>query len=334
MHILVTGAAEFIGSHTCVELLEKGYTVSGIDNFVNSKPEVLKRITEITGRSINFTEGDVCDEGVLAGIFSSEQIDAVIHFAGLKAVGESVALPLKYYHNNLLSTISLVKVMQRHGVRKIIFSSSATVYGAPATVPITEDFPLTAVNPYGATKLMCENILRDVWASEPGWSVCLLRYFNPIGAHASGLLGEEPQGIPNNLMPYIVKVAAGELPFVRVFGNDYPTVDGTGVRDYLHVVDLAEGHVKALAALPEGEVSVYNLGTGQGYSVLQLINTFAEVNGIKVPYEITERRPGDAAECFAEVTKAERELGWRTRYSLADMCRDNWHYALVNSVKK
>ena len=327
MKILVTGATGYIGSHTCVELLYAGYEVVGIDNFVNSKPDVLEKLKTICGSGILFYEGDVTSETVLQKIFAEHKIDAVIHFAGLKAVGESVEKPLEYYHNNLLSTITLCQVMQQHGVKKIIFSSSATVYGTPQSVPIRENFRLSTTNPYGNTKLMCEQILQDVVVADPTWSVCLLRYFNPIGAHASGLIGEEPNGIPNNLMPYIVKVAKGELQNLNVFGNDYPTHDGTGVRDYIHVVDLALGHVKALSKVAGvSGVNIYNLGTGQGYSVLDLVETFKNVNGIDVPYVIAPRRPGDIAECYADPTKAWKELDWKAIHSLEDMCRDSWNY--------
>lgn len=327
MKILVTGATGYIGSHTCVELLNAGYDVVGIDNFINSKPDVLDKIEIICGKGIQFYEGDVTSADVLQGVFAEHKIDAAIHFAGLKAVGESVAKPLEYYRNNLLSTINLCQVMRENGVKKIIFSSSATVYGTPKSVPICEDFPLSTTNPYGTTKLMCEQILQDAVVADPNWSVCLLRYFNPIGAHASGLIGEEPNGIPNNLMPYIVKVAKGELPNLNVFGDDYPTHDGTGVRDYIHVVDLALGHVKAIDSIMNNSgVNIYNLGTGNGYSVLDLVKTFQRVNSIEVPYAIAPRRPGDIAECYADASKARRELGWKAKHTLEDMCRDSWNY--------
>lgn len=327
MQILVTGATGYIGSHTCVELLNAGYDVVGIDNFINSKPDVLEKIERICGRGIKFYEGDVTLAEVLRAVFADQRIDAAIHFAGLKAVGESVAKPLEYYRNNLLSTINLCQVMRENDVKKIIFSSSATVYGTPKSVPIREDFPLSTTNPYGTTKLMCEQILQDAVAAEPDWSVCLLRYFNPIGAHASGLIGEEPNGIPNNLMPYIVKVAKGELPNLNVFGNDYPTHDGTGVRDYIHVVDLALGHVRAIDSIMQNSgINIYNLGTGNGYSVLDLVKTFECVNSIEVPYAIAPRRPGDIAECYADAAKAWRELGWKATHTLKDMCRDSWNY--------
>lgn len=330
MKILVTGAAGFIGSHTCVELLNSGYDIVGVDNFVNSKPEALDNIEKITGKRISFYEGDVCDEELLRKIMSEHKVAAAIHFAGLKAVGESVAKPLMYYQNNLLSTIVLTKVMNEFGCKKIIFSSSATVYGTPHAVPMTEDFPVGGTtNPYGATKLMCERILSDLQYAEKEWSVCLLRYFNPIGSHESGLIGEEPNGIPNNLMPYIVKVASKQLPQLSVFGNDYPTHDGTGVRDYIHVVDLAKGHVCALKKiLEETGVLVYNLGTGIGYSVLDLVETFKKVNNIDVPYVFAPRRAGDIPECFANADKAFKELGWRAEKNIEDMCRDSWNYYL------
>ena len=330
MEILVTGATGFIGSHTCVELINSGYDIVGIDNFINSKPEALDSIEKITGKRIAFYEGDVCDEKLLRKIMTEHKITAAIHFAGLKAVGESVEKPLMYYQNNLLSTIILAKVMNEFGCKKIIFSSSATVYGNPHIVPITENFPVGEItNPYGATKLMCEDILKDLQHAEPDWGVCLLRYFNPIGAHESGLIGEEPNGIPNNLMPYIVKVASKQLPQLNVFGNDYPTYDGTGVRDYLHVVDLAKGHVCALKKLL-GETGVlnYNLGTGKGSSVLDLVETFKKVNNIEVPYVIAPRRAGDIPECYANADKAFKEMGWRAEKNVEDMCRDSWNYYL------
>lgn len=330
MEILVTGATGFIGSHTCVELINSGYDIVGIDNFINSKPEALDSIEKITGKRIAFYEGDVCDEKLLRKIMTEHKITAAIHFAGLKAVGESVEKPLMYYQNNLLSTITLAKVMNEFGCKKIIFSSSATVYGNPHIVPITENFPVGEItNPYGATKLMCEDILKDLQHAEPDWGVCLLRYFNPIGAHESGLIGEEPNGIPNNLMPYIVKVASKQLPQLNVFGNDYPTYDGTGVRDYLHVVDLAKGHVCALKKLlGETGVLIYNLGTGKGSSVLDLVETFKKVNNIEVPYVIAPRRAGDIPECYANADKAFKELGWRAEKNVEDMCRDSWNYYL------
>ena len=330
--ILVTGATGFIASHTCVELIEAGYKVVGIDNFANSKPEVLNKIKAITGVEIDFYQGDVNDAIILKKIFSEHDICAAIHFAGLKAVGESVAKPLEYYHNNLGSTITLCEVMREFGCKNIIFSSSATVYGNPQSLPITENFPVGGTtNPYGTTKLMCERILQDLHVSDNEWGVCLLRYFNPIGGHASGLLGEEPNGIPNNLMPYIVKVAVGELPKLNVFGDDYPTKDGTGVRDYIHVVDLVKGHVCALKKLlKENGVHIYNLGTGNGFSVLELVKTFIEVNGVDVPYVISPRRDGDIAACYADASKAKEELGWSAEKTVVDMCRDSWNFVKAN----
>lgn len=328
--ILVTGGAGYIGSHTCVELLEAGHEIVVLDNFSNSKPETLDRIREITHKDFSFYEVDLLDaEGVKRVFDEQPDIEAVIHFAGLKAVGESCEQPLRYYHNNLTGTLHLCEQMQAHGVKSIIFSSSATVYGDPASVPIREDFPLHTTNPYGSTKLMIENILQDLVKADPEWNVVLLRYFNPVGAHESGLLGEDPNGIPNNLTPYIAKVATGELPFVRVFGNDYPTPDGTGVRDYIHVVDLAQGHIKALAKNQPG-VYVYNLGTGVGYSVLDVIHAYEKACGHELPYQIMGRRPGDIAQCYADPAKAEKELGWKAERNLEDMCRDSWHFMTKN----
>ena len=329
MKILVTGAAGFIGSHTCVELLKAGYEVVGIDNFCNSQRDVLDKIKAICNKSIAFYEGDVEDENLLNRILDEHEIGAAIHFAGLKAVGESVAKPLEYYKNNLLSTINLCFALRSYNVKKIIFSSSATVYGNPASVPIKEDFPLSTTNPYGATKLMSEDILQDVAKSDQEWHISLLRYFNPIGAHESGLLGEHPNGIPNNLMPYIVQVASGELPNLNIFGDDYSTVDGTGVRDYIHVVDLAKAHVKAIdGLLVTSGVQIYNIGTGKGYSVLEIVKAFAAATCVRIPYKITPRRPGDIAECYADSTKAERELGWRAEKDIEDMCKDSWNFWL------
>ena len=328
--ILVPGGAGYIGSHTCVELLEAGHEIVVLDNFSNSKPETLDRIREITHKDFPFYEVDLLDaEGVKRVFDEQPDIEAVIHFAGLKAVGESCEQPLRYYHNNLTGTLHLCEQMQAHGVKSIIFSSSATVYGDPASVPIQEDFPLHTTNPYGSTKLMIENILQDLAKADPEWNVVLLRYFNPVGAHESGLLGEDPNGIPNNLTPYIAKVATGELPFVRVFGNDYPTPDGTGVRDYIHVVDLAQGHIKALAKNQPG-VYVYNLGTGVGYSVLDVIHAYEKACGHELPYQIMGRRPGDIAQCYADPAKAEKELGWKAERNLEDMCRDSWHFMTKN----
>lgn len=327
MNILVTGGLGYIGSHTCVELLDAGYDIVVVDNLYNSDISVKDRIEEITGKTFKFYEDDVCDEDALEKIFSENKIDAVIHFAAYKAVGESVKLPLNYYENNLTSTIKLCKVMKRHKVNAFVFSSSATVYGSPKTLPIKEDFPLSTTNPYGSTKLYNEGILKDVSISDDKFSVIILRYFNPIGAHHSALIGEDPKGIPNNLMPYIVKVAAGELECLNVFGNDYNTHDGTGVRDYIHVVDLAKGHLKAIEkAMEEPGVKYYNLGTGTGYSVLDLVTTYEKVNNVKVPYKIVGRRPGDIDACYADPTKAYEELGWKAELGIEEMCRDSYLY--------
>ena len=324
-NILVTGGAGFIGSHTSVALLEAGYSVVIADDFSNSKPQTLEHIKEITGRGFVFCEADITDRATVTRIFDENKIDGVIHFAGYKAVGESVKKPLAYYYNNLVSTIELAKACVLHGVKNFVFSSSATVYG-DNKAPFVETMPLMpATNPYGETKVISEKILSDTAAANPGFSVALLRYFNPVGAHESGLIGEAPNGIPNNLMPYITKVAKGELKELRVFGDDYDTVDGTGVRDYIHVMDLAEGHVAALKKM-SGGVSVYNLGTGRGTSVLELVTAFERVNGIKIPYKITPRRAGDIATCYAETKKAEQELGWKARRSVEDMCRDSWRF--------
>ncbi len=327
MNILVTGGLGYIGSHTCVELLDAGYDIVVVDNLYNSDISVKDRIEKITGKTFKFYENDVCDEEALEKIFSENKIDAVIHFAAYKAVGESVKLPLNYYENNLTSTIKLCKVMKRHKVNAFVFSSSATVYGSPKTLPIKEDFPLSTTNPYGSTKLYNEGILKDVSISDDKFSVIILRYFNPIGAHSSGILGEDPKGIPNNLMPYIVKVAAGELECLNVFGNDYNTHDGTGVRDYIHVVDLAKGHLKAIEkAMEEPGVKYYNLGTGTGYSVLDLVTTYEKVNNVKVPYKIVGRRPGDIDACYADPTKAYEELGWKAELGIEEMCRGSYLY--------
>lgn len=331
MQILITGGAGYIGSHACVELLEAGYEIVVVDNFVNSKPAVLKRIEEITGRRFRFYEVDIRDREGLRKVFDENEIGAVVHFAGLKAVGESVAYPLAYYHNNVAGTIVLCQVMQEYGVKKMVFSSSATVYGHPDKVPIKEDFPLKPVNPYGRTKFMIEEILKDVYEADNTWGISLLCYFNPVGAHPSGRIGEDPNGIPNNLMPYITQVAVGKREKLNVFGGDYPTPDGTGVRDYIHVVDLAKGHLLALEkVIRERGVSVYNLGTGRGYSVLEVVKTFAKVNGIKIPYVITDRRPGDIAVCYADTEKAYRELGFKAERNLEDMCRDAWNWQKRN----
>lgn len=325
MNILVTGGTGYIGSHTCVSLLEAGHSVVVADNLCNSSPETLERVKQLTNKKITFYQIDVTGEEAVNTVFANNQIDGVIHFAGLKAVGESMEKPLAYYYNNIVSTMVLAKACQKYGVERFVFSSSATVYGENK-VPFVETMPLLpTTNPYGTTKAMSERILTDIVKSNPGWSVALLRYFNPVGAHESGLIGEAPTGIPNNLMPYIVQVAKGKLVKLNIFGNDYPTVDGTGVRDYIHVMDLAEGHVAALNILIEG-VHIYNLGTGHGTSVLQLVKAFEEANGIEVPYEIVARRPGDIAECYADVSKAERELGWTAKRDLLDMCRDAWRF--------
>ena len=327
MSILVTGGAGFIGSHTCVELLNAGYDVIIADNFCNSRPEVIEQIERITGKDCRLYEADLLDKARMDQIFEENSIDSVIHFAGLKAVGESVAEPLKYYHNNIIGTLVLCETMKRHGVKNIVFSSSATVYDMNNISPWTEDMPLSAVNPYGRTKLMIEQILGDIYVSDPSWSISLLRYFNPIGAHESGLIGENPTGIPNNLMPYITQVAAGALEKLSIFGGDYDTVDGTGVRDYIHVVDLAKGHIKALERDQNRKcVEAYNLGTGMGTSVLEVVMAFEEANGVKIPYVISDRRPGDLASYFADPRKANRELCWKAEKNIWDMCRDAWNY--------
>lgn len=331
MNILVTGGAGFIGSHTCVELLNNDYTVIVIDNLSNSSREALRRVEDITGKTLTFYEADLLDKERVVNIFEKHDIDAVIHFAGYKAVGESVAKPLSYYKNNIISTLNLCEAMRKHGVFNIVFSSSATVYGDPKTVPITEDFPTSAVNPYGRTKLFNEEIFRDLYVSDSQWNIALLRYFNPVGAHKSGRIGEDPNDIPNNLMPYISQVAVGKLKQLSVFGDDYDTPDGTGVRDYIHVVDLAMGHLKALEKLEQDPgIVTYNLGTGKGYSVLDVVNAFEKASGRDVPYQITGRRPGDAAACYADPTKAEKELNWTAGYDLEDMCRDVWRWQSQN----
>ena len=328
MKVLVTGGAGYIGSHTMVELLNAGYDVVCIDDFSNSKPEVLENIKRITNKDFKFYEGNVCCKDILNKIFDEQNIDMVIHFAGYKAVGESVSLPIKYYRNNLDSTLSLLEVMNSHNCKKIVFSSSATVYGKPETLPIKEDAKLSTTNPYGTTKLMIERILKDLYHSDNNWSIAILRYFNPVGAHESGLIGEDPNGIPNNLMPYIVKVATGEYSSLRVFGNDYDTKDGTGVRDYIHVVDLAKGHVKALEKINKDiGIDCYNLGTGCGYSVLDLVETFKKVNHVDVPYEIVERRPGDIDACYADPKYAEEKLNWKALKNIDDMCKDAYNFA-------
>lgn len=333
MKILVTGGAGFIGSHTCVELLDAGYEVVIADNLSNAKPEAVENIQKIAGKPVAFYETDLRDKAGMRKIFAEHSIDAVIHFAGLKAVPESVHKPLEYYENNLGSTFVLCQVMQEAGCRRIVFSSSATVYGMNNPVPFKEGMPTSATNPYGYTKVMIEQILTDLAASDPRWSVSLLRYFNPIGAHPSGLLGEDPNGIPNNLLPYVSQVAAGLRPEVVVYGNDYDTPDGTGVRDYIHVVDLAKGHVAAVKYTVEHQgCEVFNLGTGVGYSVLDMVRTFVEVNNVKVPYEIVGRRAGDIATCYADPTKSREILGWTAEKDLSDMCRDSWRWQSQNPM--
>jgi len=334
MRILVTGGAGYIGSHTCVELLNAGYEVVIVDNLSNSKLEAVRRLEAIAGKPVEFHQVDLLDEPALDAVFRRGPVEAVIHFAGFKAVGESVAQPLRYYHNNVTGTLVLLKVMGDHGVKDLVFSSSCTVYGDPHTVPVTEDFPLSATNPYGRTKLLIEDILRDLCAADPTWNVILLRYFNPVGAHSSGRIGEDPNGIPNNLVPYIAQVAVGRLQKLSVFGGDYPTHDGTGVRDYIHVVDLALGHLHALHALEalsrQPGIATYNLGTGQGYSVLDVVNAFQRACGREIPYQIVARRPGDIAITYADPTKAVRELGWRAERGLDEMCADVWRWQSGN----
>ena len=328
MSILITGGAGFIGSHTAVEFLEAGYDVVIADNYYNSSPKALDRIKEITGKDFRAYEVDLCDKAALEKVFvENPEIDSAIHFAGLKAVGESVQKPGLYYYNNLLSTLNLVELLAKYDAKRIVFSSSATVYGMPKTVPISEDFPLSTTNPYGETKLMIERILKDLWVSDNSWSVSVLRYFNPIGAHKSGLIGENPKGIPNNLLPYVAKVAAGQLPYLSVFGDDYDTKDGTGVRDYIHVVDLAKAHLKALERAERVQgVEHFNIGTGTGYSVLEIVHAYEKATGLKVNYKIVDRRPGDIATCYANPAKAYEVLGWQAENGIEEMCRDlaNW----------
>lgn len=332
MAILVTGGAGYIGSHTCVELLNAGYEVVVMDNLYNSSEEAVKRVEEITGKKVAFYKADLLDREATEEIFEKEQIDSVIHFAGLKAVGESVAKPLEYYHNNITGTLILCDVMRNHGVKNIIFSSSATVYGDPAFIPITEECPKGKItNPYGQTKGMLEQILTDFHVADPEWNVVLLRYFNPIGAHKSGRIGEDPKGIPNNLVPFIAQVAVGKRDCLGVFGDDYPTHDGTGVRDYIHVVDLAIGHVKALKKIEEkAGVKVYNLGTGNGYSVLDVVKAYEKACGKPIKYEIKDRRPGDIATCYADASKAKEELGWVAERGIEEMCEDSWRWQSMN----
>ncbi|KVT99269.1 UDP-glucose 4-epimerase [Burkholderia ubonensis] len=325
--ILVTGGAGYIGSHTAVELLDHGYDVVIVDNLVNSKAESVRRVAQITGKTSAFHQVDVCDEAALGKVFDAHPITGVIHFAALKAVGESVAKPLEYYQNNIGGLLTVLKVMRERNVKQFVFSSSATVYGVPERSPIDESFPLSATNPYGQSKLIAEQVLRDLELSDPSWRIATLRYFNPVGAHASGLIGEDPAGIPNNLMPYVAQVAVGKLAKLRVFGSDYPTPDGTGVRDYIHVVDLAQGHIAALDALVKRDASfVVNLGTGQGYSVLEVVRAFEKASGRPVPYELVARRPGDVAECYANPQAAADVIGWRAKFGLDEMCVDHWRW--------
>ncbi len=331
MKILVTGGAGYIGSHTVVELLNAGHDVVVVDNLSNSCEESLKRVKKITGRDVDFHQIDILDRDALSKVFAANSVDAVIHFAALKAVGESVSQPLRYYWNNITGTLVLCEVMREHGVKNIVFSSSATVYGDPESVPITEDFPLSATNPYGRTKLMMEYVLQDLHVADDSWNIVLLRYFNPVGAHKSGTIGEDPNGIPNNLMPYISQVAVGKRESLSIFGDDYPTPDGTGVRDYIHVVDLAIGHLKALDKLEEKPgVVIYNLGTGCGYSVLDVVKAFEKASGNPVPYQLVARRPGDVAECYADPAFAEKELGWKAVRGIEEMCEDSWRWQSNN----
>lgn len=331
MNILVTGGAGYIGSHTCVELLNAGHNVVVLDNLCNSSKKCLDVVKKLTGKDFPFYEVDLLDYEGTEKVFKENKIDSVIHFAGLKAVGESTQIPIRYYHNNITGTLNLVDIMEKYGVYNLVFSSSATVYGMPKTVPITEDFPLSTTNPYGSTKLMIENILTDVYKANNKWSITLLRYFNPIGAHKSGLMGEDPKGIPNNLLPYVAQVAVGKLEKVHVFGNDYPTRDGTGVRDYIHVVDLALGHLKAIEHRTDvNGVHIYNLGTGNGYSVLEIIKAYEKACGKTLPYQIDPRRPGDIAECYANAAKAADELEWKAERDIAEMCEDSWRWQSTN----
>lgn len=330
MKVLVTGGAGYIGSHTVVELLNAGCEVVVVDNLSNANEESLRRVKEITGKDLAFYPYDVRDRAKLTEVFSAHSFDWVIHFAGLKAVGESVQKPVLYYDNNLISTLVLLETMEQFGVRNLVFSSSATVYGEPERLPLDEDCRLSTTNPYGTTKLMQEQMLKDLYHADNRWNIALLRYFNPVGAHPSGRIGEDPKGIPNNLMPYVAQVASGKLQKIGVFGNDYPTPDGTGVRDYIHVVDLARGHVAAIQKLSEPGVHIYNLGTGKGYSVLDMVHAFEKACGKKLPYEIKPRRAGDVPACYATSAKAERELGWKAQYDLEDMCRDQWNWQKNN----
>ena len=328
MAILVTGGAGFIGTHTCVELLNAGEEIVVFDNFHNSKMASVQAVKKLSGREFPFYEADMLDADAMERIFAENDITEVIHFAGLKAVGESVAKPLEYYHNNITGTLVLLDAMRRHGCKRFVFSSSATVYGSPKSVPIREDFPLSTTNPYGSTKLMIENILRDLWVADHIWSIALLRYFNPVGAHESGLIGEDPNGIPNNLMPRLLDVAMGKTAAITVYGDDYPTKDGTGVRDYIHVVDLAKGHLAAIAKVrAEQKCDAYNLGTGNGYSVFDIIHALEKACGKEIPYTVTPRRPGDVAQCYADPAKAKAELGWTATLGIEEMCRDAWNFA-------
>jgi UDP-glucose 4-epimerase len=330
MSILVTGGAGYIGSHTCVELLAAGHEVVVFDNFSNSHPEALRRVERITGRALPLVEGDIRDQAAIEAAMRQYQCQAVIHFAGLKAVGESVEKPLSYYDNNVVGTHRLLAAMQNCGVGTVVFSSSATVYGEPQRLPLTEDHPLSATNPYGRSKLIIEDMLRDIYRANPHWRIAILRYFNPVGAHESGLIGEDPQGIPNNLMPYVAQVAVGRREYLNVWGDDYPTQDGTGVRDYIHVVDLAMGHLNALEQLDKPQCVAINLGTGVGYSVLDVVKAFEDASGRRVPYRLSPRRPGDVAACYADPTLAERLLGWKAQRNLAAMCRDHWRWQEQN----
>lgn len=329
--ILVTGGAGYIGSHTCVELLNSGYEVIVVDNLCNSSQESLRRVAELTGKQVTFVEQDIRDKQAMFHLFTNHEVDAVIHFAGLKAVGESVHMPLEYYQNNISGTLNLLEAMQHHKVKNIVFSSSATVYGDPASLPIQEHFPTSATNPYGRSKLIIEEMLTDLYRADADWNISLLRYFNPVGAHESGRIGEDPNDIPNNLMPYVAQVAVGKLQCLSVYGNDYPTVDGTGVRDYIHVVDLADGHIKALQKLATAPgLMVHNLGTGKGYSVLEMVAAFEKASGNKVTYKIVGRREGDIAACYADPSKAAAELGWQARRGLTQMCDDAWRWQSGN----
>ncbi|WP_088330215.1 UDP-glucose 4-epimerase GalE [Lacimicrobium sp. SS2-24] len=329
--ILVTGGAGYIGSHTVLQLLKQGYRVTVLDNLSNASQESLKRVETLTGKPINFIQGDILDKDLLQRLFSSQKIDAVIHFAGLKAVGESVAQPLRYYQNNVAGTLTLCQAMQAHQVTNLVFSSSATVYGDPAALPLLESMPTgQPTNPYGQSKLMVELILKDLYQADPNWNITLLRYFNPVGAHPSGDIGEDPNGIPNNLMPFVAQVACGKREILSVYGNDYDTEDGTGVRDYIHVDDLAAGHLKALEHLPGSGIKTYNLGTGQGFSVLQMIKAFERASGKSVPFKVVSRRPGDVASCYADASLAEKELGWRAEKGIQQMCTDTWRWQSQN----